>query len=82
MCRPPKDVDAGVDGVSSALLSSAGAPTVQQVLDVVLTWAALNKHFQLAEFLLAQGADVNTEWVTHESASILHAGALSRQSAE
>lgn len=49
-----------------------GAPTVQQVLDVALAWAVLNKHFQVAEFLLAHGADVNTDWATHEPASILH----------
>lgn len=53
-----------------------GAPTVQQVLDVALAWAVLNKHFQVAEFLLAHGADVNTDWATHEPASILHECAL------
>jgi hypothetical protein len=45
---------------------------VQQVLDVALAWAVLNKHFQVAGFLLAHGADVNTDWATHEPASILH----------
>jgi hypothetical protein len=49
---------------------------VQQVLDVALAWAVLNKHFQVAEFLLAHGADVNTDWATHEPASILHECAL------
>jgi hypothetical protein len=49
-----------------------GAPTVQQVLDVALAWAVLNKHFHVAEFLLTHGADVNTDWSTHEPASILH----------
>jgi hypothetical protein len=49
-----------------------GAPTVQQVLDVALAWAVLSKHFEVAEFLLAHGADVNTDWATHEPASILH----------
>jgi len=49
-----------------------GVPTVQQVLDLALAWAVLSKHFQVAEFLLAHGADVNTDWSTHEPASILH----------
>jgi hypothetical protein len=49
-----------------------GAPTVQQVLDVALAWAVLSKHFEVAEFLLAHGADINTDWATHEPASILH----------
>ena len=53
-----------------------GSPTVQQVLDVALAWAVLNKHFGVAEFLLAHGADVNTDWATHEPASILHECAL------
>jgi ankyrin repeat protein len=42
------------------------------VLDVALAWAVLNKYIQVAEFLLAHGADVNTDWSTHEPASILH----------
>jgi ankyrin repeat protein len=36
----------------------------------------MNKHFQIAEFLLAHGADVNTNWATHEPASILHECAI------
>lgn len=47
-------------------------PTTQEVLDVALAWAVVNKHFEVAEFLLAHGADVNTDWATHEPASILH----------
>jgi hypothetical protein len=53
-----------------------GASTAQQTLDAALAWAVLNKHFQVAEFLLAHGADVNTDWATHEPASILHECAL------
>ena len=53
-----------------------GVPRVQQVLDVALAWAVMSKHFQIAEFLLAHGADVNTDWATHEPASILHECAL------
>jgi hypothetical protein len=53
-----------------------GIPPVQQVLDAALAWAVMNKHFQIAEFLLAHGANVNTDWATHEPASILHECAM------
>ncbi|HEV7689294.1 MAG TPA: ankyrin repeat domain-containing protein [Hyphomonadaceae bacterium] len=53
-----------------------GSPTVQQVLDVALAWAVLNKRFEIAEYLLARGADINTDWSTHEPASILHECAI------
>jgi hypothetical protein len=53
-----------------------GAPTVQQVLDVALGWAVLSKHFEVAEFLLIHGADIDTDWSTHEPASILHECAI------
>ncbi len=47
-------------------------PTVQDVLDTALAWAVLNNHFEVADFLLAHGADINTNWSSHEPASILH----------
>jgi hypothetical protein len=47
-------------------------PTVQDVLDSALGWAVLNNHFEVADFLLAHGADINTSWSSHEPASILH----------
>jgi ankyrin repeat protein len=47
-------------------------PTVQRVLDTALAYACLNDHFEIADFLLAHGADVNTRWSSHEPASILH----------
>ncbi len=53
-----------------------GAVTTQQVLDVALAWAVLNRHFEIASFLLARGADINTNWSTHEPASILHECAI------
>jgi hypothetical protein len=53
-----------------------GPPTVQQVLDIALAWAVLNKHFDIASFLLERGADINTDWGTHEPASILHEAAI------
>jgi hypothetical protein len=49
-----------------------GEPNVQQVLDTALAWAVMNNHFDIADFLLAHGADINTNWSSHEPASILH----------
>jgi hypothetical protein len=53
-----------------------GPPTVQQVLDIALAWAVLNQHFEIATFLLERGANVNTDWATHEPASMLHEAAI------
>jgi hypothetical protein len=47
-------------------------PNAQRVLDTALAWAVLNDHFEVADFLLAHGADINTNWCSHEPASILH----------
>src|SRR5262249_4805126 len=47
-------------------------PTVQQVLDVALAFSVINRHFDVADFLLEHGADINTDWNSHEPASILH----------
>jgi hypothetical protein len=47
-------------------------PASQRVLDTALAWAVLNNHFEVAGFLLAHGADINTNWSSHEPASILH----------
>jgi hypothetical protein len=44
----------------------------QHILDVALAWACMNRHFEIASFLLESGANINTNWSTHESASILH----------
>jgi Ankyrin repeats (3 copies) len=44
----------------------------QHVLDVALAWACMNRHFEIASFLLESGANINTNWSTHEPASILH----------
>ena len=49
-----------------------GAPTAQHVLDVALAFAVINRHFDVADFLLAHGANINTNWNSHEPASILH----------
>ncbi len=49
-----------------------GAPNVQQVLDTALAWSCMNNQFEVAKFLLEHGADINTDWCTHEPASILH----------
>ena len=47
-------------------------PNAQQILDVALAWSCMNRHFEVAAFLLEHGANVNTDWGTHEPASILH----------
>jgi hypothetical protein len=52
--------------------SEWGDVGVQQVLDTALAWAVLNNHFEIADFLLEHGADINTNWSSHEPASILH----------
>jgi hypothetical protein len=49
-----------------------GVQRVQRVLDVAFAWSVMNNHFDVADFLLAHGADINTTWSSHEPASILH----------
>jgi len=47
-------------------------PSAQQVLDTALAYSVINRHFDVADFLLDHGADINTTWNSHEPASILH----------
>lgn len=47
-------------------------PTAQHVVDVALAFAVVNRRFDAADFLLAHGANVSTNWSSHEPASILH----------
>ena len=42
------------------------------MLDVALAFAVANNHFDVADFLLARGADIHTRWGSHEPASLLH----------
>jgi hypothetical protein len=49
-----------------------GGPTAQHVLDSALAWAVINRRFDVADFLIEHGANVNTDWNSHEPASILH----------
>jgi hypothetical protein len=44
----------------------------QRVLDAALAWSVINNRFEVADFLLDHGADINTRWSSHEPASILH----------
>ena len=44
----------------------------QHILDVAFAWACVNLQFEVADFLLKHGANINTDWSTHEPASILH----------
>jgi hypothetical protein len=46
--------------------------TPQHVLDEALAWSVVNRHFEVADFLLKHGADIDTTWSSHEPASILH----------
>ncbi len=48
----------------------------RHILDVALAWAVINRHFDIATFLLEHGANINTDWSTHEPASILHECAI------
>jgi hypothetical protein len=47
-------------------------PNAQHILDVALAWACVNRQFEIADFLLEHGANIDTDWSTHEPASILH----------
>ncbi|MGC4050316.1 MAG: ankyrin repeat domain-containing protein [Paludibaculum sp.] len=47
-------------------------PDAHRILDTALAWAVLNNHFEVADFLLAHGADINSNWCSHEPASLLH----------
>lgn len=49
-----------------------GTPNAQQALDTALAWSVINRHFDVADFLLEHGANINTDWSSHEPASILH----------
>ena len=49
-----------------------GPLTVQHVLDTALAFAVINRHFEVADLLLSHGANINTDWNSHEPASILH----------
>jgi Ankyrin repeats (3 copies) len=51
-------------------------PNAQHILDVALAWACMNRQLEIAAFLLERGANVNTDWSTHEPASILHECAM------
>ncbi|HLK17517.1 MAG TPA: ankyrin repeat domain-containing protein [Bryobacteraceae bacterium] len=51
-------------------------PNAQNVLDVALAWACMNRQLEIAAFLVDRGANVNTDWGTHEPASILHECAI------
>jgi hypothetical protein len=62
---------------SSVLRNLRWTPAnAQHILDVALAWACMNRHFEIASFLLERGANINTNWSTHEPASILHECAI------
>lgn len=45
---------------------------VQEIVDRALAWAVQNGNYEVADYLLNHGANINTRWSTHEPASILH----------
>jgi len=47
-------------------------PTLQQVLDVALAFSVMNRHYDVADYLLEHGANINTKWSSHEPSSLLH----------
>jgi len=49
-----------------------GPHRVQRILDIAFAWSVINRHLDVADFLFAHGADINTTWSSHEPASILH----------
>ena len=59
-------------GVHQEAFDDWGVSAEQKVLDTALAWAVINRHFDVADFLLAHGADISTRWNSHEPASILH----------
>lgn len=52
------------------------SPNAQYILDVAFAWACVNLQLEIADFLLEHGANINTDWSTHEPASILHECAI------
>jgi len=59
-------------GVHQEAYDDWGVSPEQKVLDTALAWAVINHHFDVADFLLEHGADIDTRWNSHEPASILH----------
>ena len=59
-------------GIHQEIKDPWDASPLQKVLDTALAWAVINDEFEVADFLLAHGADINTRWNSHEPASILH----------
>ena len=49
-----------------------GPHSVQRILDTAFAWSVINRHLDVADFLLKSGANINTTWSSHEPASILH----------
>ena len=51
--------------------------TEQDVLDRAFAWAVQNTEYDVADYMLQHGANINTRWSTHEPASVLHECAIS-----
>jgi hypothetical protein len=60
------------DEAGRPLFDKGKREATQAILDHALAWSVLNGHYEIADFLLAHGADINTRWSSHEPASLLH----------
>jgi len=57
---------------STSLPGSAERPNAQRVLDTALAWAVSTTTSRSPTFFSRTVADINTNWCSHEPASILH----------
>jgi hypothetical protein len=65
-----KRLGKGLDWSVAQAHPDSDPPTAQYVLDVALAWSVVNRHFEVSDFLLEHGADINTNRGSHESASV------------
>jgi Ankyrin repeat len=81
------DNDGGLLGIATGAYADSFDPDREQVftrlacaellidagvLDTALAFSVINRHFDVADYLLEHGADINTNWSSHEPSSILH----------
>jgi len=68
---PASSVEADVR-VPYASRSPSAPPAPASSKASAFAWAVMNNRFEIADFLLGHGADINTNWSSHGPASILH----------
>ena len=67
-----KRLGSGVDWAAKQARRVIHDNDVERLKQLLVAWSVINRHFDVADFLLAHGADINTRWNSHEPASILH----------